>query len=302
MYDDGQHNDGIAGDSTYGVSINISVGDINYYIYAENSQSASFLPVRAEKEFFTIPVVGGVVINEMLAINNSAIQDQNGQYDDCIELYNNYSSSISLDGFLLSNDSTNLTKWQFPDISIPTHSYLIVWADNDLNQAGLHANFKLDGANGTLILCNDDGIKIDRVVYGPQTADISYGRYPNGSGQLILMSPSFGFSNNNGLDICEKSQITGVRLLHSAYPNPFNRITTVKYNLPVQGKVLLQVFDVTGRQVTTLIDSEQNAGTYSFNFINERNRLSTGIYFARLIINTVSKRRLVENVKLIMTK
>ena len=57
MYDDGNHGDGIAGDGIYGVSIDVDARDIQYYIYAENSDAGIFSPQRAEKEFHQIPVV-----------------------------------------------------------------------------------------------------------------------------------------------------------------------------------------------------------------------------------------------------
>ncbi|MEO0226393.1 MAG: CotH kinase family protein, partial [candidate division WOR-3 bacterium] len=67
MYDDGNHNDGMAGDGIYGTFIKVGSGDIDYYIYAENSIAGRFLPERAEYEFYTIPLSGG----KFLALENN---------------------------------------------------------------------------------------------------------------------------------------------------------------------------------------------------------------------------------------
>ncbi|MBU0692921.1 T9SS type A sorting domain-containing protein [bacterium] len=72
----------------------------------------------------------------------------------------------------------------------------------------------------------------------------------------------------------------------SAYPNPFNSTTTLTFDIPQAGRVSLNVFDITGRLVTTLQDRVTLAGTYSVPF--EGTSLSSGIYFVSLKGNTVS--------------
>jgi len=300
MYDDGEHGDGAPNDGLYATTVRIGASEINYYIYAENTQAVAFSPPRAEKEFFRLPVVGRVVINELLAINNTTAPDPRGQYDDWIEFYNNTSSPISLDGFLLTDDSTNLTKWQFPDITMPAQGYLIVWADNDLNQPGLHANFELAGSGGTLILSDDDGEEIDRVVFGPQTADISFGRYPNGSGSFIFMNPTFGYENVSGVGIAENEGTKSPRLFQGAFPNPFSRSTLIRYNLPIHSNVSLRLYDVTGRLIKKVINRMQNSGNYSINFTPEEP--AQGVYLARLEVKTNNGNAFAECMKIILVK
>ncbi len=101
MYDDGAHNDGIAGNSIFGASISNSVM-IQYYIYAENSTAGVFSPERAEYEFHTIQQINpsSVVINEFMADNQSYITDNDGEYEDWIELYNNSGDNFNMSGFI----------------------------------------------------------------------------------------------------------------------------------------------------------------------------------------------------------
>ena len=69
MFDDGDHNDGAANDGIFGVSIDVDALDMQYYIYAENSEAGIFSPERAEHEYHNLPIVGSLVINEFMASN-----------------------------------------------------------------------------------------------------------------------------------------------------------------------------------------------------------------------------------------
>jgi hypothetical protein len=71
--------------------------------------------------------------------------------------------------------------------------------------------------------------------------------------------------------------------LHPAYPNPFNPTTALAFDLPTTASVRLDVFDVLGRRVTTLIDSEMPAGSHTATW--DAAGSASGIYFARLAAN-----------------
>ena len=78
------------------------------------------------------------------------------------------------------------------------------------------------------------------------------------------------------------NQIPKSFYLEQNFPNPFNPSTTINYGLKSQGKVLLKIYDVLGREVTSLVNETQQPGNYSVNF-NAAN-LSSGIYFYQLSI------------------
>jgi len=65
------------------------------------------------------------------------------------------------------------------------------------------------------------------------------------------------------------------------YPNPFNPTATIKFGVPQQSKVTLEVFDVLGRKVRTLVNETKAAGRYSVRF--DAQQLSSGLYFYRLV-------------------
>ncbi|MFA6439549.1 MAG: T9SS type A sorting domain-containing protein, partial [Bacteriovoracaceae bacterium] len=68
--------------------------------------------------------------------------------------------------------------------------------------------------------------------------------------------------------------------LEQNYPNPFNPTTTINYQLPVNGKVTLKVYDAIGREVASLVNEVKEAGYYSATF--DASKLSSGMYFAQL--------------------
>lgn len=68
--------------------------------------------------------------------------------------------------------------------------------------------------------------------------------------------------------------------LNQNYPNPFNPNTVLNYSLPGTQYSILKVFDALGKEITTLVNEMQNAGSYSVEF--DGSNLSSGIYFYKL--------------------
>ncbi len=68
--------------------------------------------------------------------------------------------------------------------------------------------------------------------------------------------------------------------LEQNYPNPFNPSTVIKYSLKESGKVTLKIYDMLGKEVMTLVNETQNAGSHLINF--NGNGLASGVYFYKL--------------------
>jgi hypothetical protein len=98
-----------------------------------------------------------------------------------------------------------------------------------------------------------------------------------------------------GVDENETANNVDDFVLYQNYPNPFNPVTTIKYYLPEQSKVSLKIFDILGREIKTLINSEQNTGSYEIKF--DASALSSGIYLYEL--RTVS---FIQTKKMILLK
>jgi hypothetical protein len=69
--------------------------------------------------------------------------------------------------------------------------------------------------------------------------------------------------------------------LSQNYPNPFNPSTTITYTVPEEMRVRLDVYDILGRRVATLVDQSQNAGRYQVQF--DMTRYASGVYLYRIV-------------------
>jgi hypothetical protein len=219
MYDDGNHGDGIAGDGVFGATINVDALDVQYYIYAENANAGAFSPERAEHEFHQLSVVSSLVINEVMAANFSEVSDQDGEFDDWVELYNGNSFSLDLSGYYLSDSENDLTKWTFPNVTIPSNDYLIIWCDTaGGTQSGLHTTYRLSADQEEVYLTAPTGIVIDAVHYVNMPTDMGYARVPNGTGPMQYQTQTYDATNQNGTGIANISVSGKMRV----YPNPSN--------------------------------------------------------------------------------
>ena len=142
-------------------------------------------------------------INEILASNTVVNADPQGEFDDWIEIYNAGDAPVDLAGMYLTDDPAEPTKWRFPSSTatvIPSKGYLIVWADEDVLDTGLHASFRLGASGDQVHLFATDGeTLIDSLVFDQQTANISFGRYPDANDTLrFFFQPTAGRANNEG--------------------------------------------------------------------------------------------------------
>ena len=83
--------------------------------------------------------------------------------------------------------------------------------------------------------------------------------------------------------------------LYQNVPNPFNPLTTIKYYLPEESRVILEIYDVTGRRISRLVNERQNRGYYTkeWNGLDDKgNAVVSGLYFYRLIAGkeTISRK------------
>ncbi|MFD2916146.1 CotH kinase family protein [Psychroserpens luteus] len=287
MYDDGAHNDGAAGDNVYGVDVTIDDAYMQYYIYAENNNIGAFSPARAEYEFYTIDAtyatltVGDLVINEILASNDTGETDEEGEYEDWIELYNTTDATISLDNLYLSDDADDPLVYQFPaGTTLDADSYLIVWCDKDPEQGDFHADFKFSSGGETAILSYADGTILQNITFGEQTTDMAYARNPNGTGDFVIQTPTFGF-NNETLSVDEVLFNNGLKY----YPNPTSNYLEIENsNYAIES---VEVFNLQGQQLYANKFSNENAITLDFT------SFSKGLYM--VVVNNISVLKIARN-------
>lgn len=131
-----------------------------------------------------------LTVNEVLAKNVAGLTDPAGEHEDWVEIANTTTRTISLGGMYLTDDQREPKKWQFPSgLSLAAGTKLLVWADKDLLQAGLHADFKLSSAGEGIFLFDTDGTtEISGFHFGPQVADVSTGWFLDGGTRNMLVT------------------------------------------------------------------------------------------------------------------
>jgi|GEM_PF-2927218 len=205
-----------------------------------------------------------IFINEFLAQNDLKNTDDAGEYDDWVELYNPTAEDVFLSGMYLTDDPDDLTKWQFPfgGVCIASNGYLLIWCDGDLNQSGLHTNFRLSAGGEYIGLVASDGVTIvDSLTFGPQSGDISFGRNPDGSDAWTTFLTPTPEGPNSTTHILEDKRIPERVQLYQNHPNPFNPETTIRYDIPERCHVTIVIYDALGRQMKNLVSGQQDAGT-----------------------------------------
>jgi hypothetical protein len=211
-----------------------------------------------------------------LTKNNLTVSDQDGEYDDWVELYNNSSNTIDLSGYYLSDNNSNLQKWQIPNgTTIQPNNYLIIWLDTDTTQNGLHTNFKLSSSGDNLCLSNTGGLLVSEVIIPQLESSTTYGRYPNGTGSFIRMLPTFNAENSyTSLSVEENNDLTN-KIEVSIYPNPTSDYVTVELYEAINSTI--QIYTINGQlikslnfyQYTTVDLQDFNNGIYLLNITDE---------------------------------
>ena len=192
MWDDGNHQDGVANDGTYGASIpHKRPGyEVQYYVGATATSGAvRFLPshagVGAERyRLMPTPFSSPIRINEVLADNDSVDKDPAGDFEDWVELYNTTNAAIDISGYYLSDRFDNPKAYKFPvNTVIPARGFYRVWCDQEPTEGPDHADFKLakDGEQVALFSSDVKGVEmLDALIYPDQRSDTSFGFVPDG--------------------------------------------------------------------------------------------------------------------------
>ncbi|MBI5217628.1 MAG: CotH kinase family protein [Bacteroidia bacterium] len=244
MYDDGNHNDGLAGDSIFGTAIILNGHTLQYYIWAENDVAGIFSPERAEYEFYTIqPLLqpGEIVINEFMQSGNATSSDSVNTQNGWIEIFNPTKENINLNHAGLTDDSENPSKWTFPDTVIHAGKYIIIWDKNENSLSGFHSNLQILSYGGCLLLTNQNQAVIDSVFFTQSIDSKTIGRFPNGTGYFTYMVPSFSKYNYTVVTPVPTSDFT-------IFPNPAKDI----FYIVIENKANLlsiDISDINGRSM-----------------------------------------------------
>ncbi len=146
--------------------------------------TSSYTPCMPNEEQYykmmTEALSGGqtadIVVSEVMADNASYIPDEDGEYCDWVEIANVSANAVNLKGYCLSDDAGNPTKWRFPDVTIQSGEYMIVYCSGKNRAepgANLHTNFRLSAEGEMVVISNAQGFAISSVSFTNLKADRS---------------------------------------------------------------------------------------------------------------------------------
>ncbi|MBX7246981.1 MAG: CotH kinase family protein [Candidatus Sumerlaeaceae bacterium] len=186
-FDDGFHDDGLAGDGTYGGSLpGFATGQtVTLSFTATDDHGAVTTGASVQAVIGMIPSYQ-IRINEILASNSGSSFDLDfGESGDWVELYNTGPDVADLTSHTLSDSFGTPEKWRFPaGTSIPAGGYLLVWCDDyNLAEYDLHSNFKLSASGEAVVLYDTNATTVvDSINFPALGSDETYSRIPNGTG------------------------------------------------------------------------------------------------------------------------
>jgi hypothetical protein len=194
----------------------------------------------------------------------------------------NWTSSLFLSQDNVAIESVCLDFLRTEQKANPTNYTLTTGAvDNYLHEAALANN----PPSGTYYSPSGDGVRLQSLgvhEHWNNATEKKYTRNLNpstGTGiELVALRPPVPPTS-----VAAGKTVPSAFALRQNYPNPFNPTTTITYELSVRGSVSLKVYDALGREIATLVNREQAAGTYAvpFNAVH----LPSGVYFYRLQVS-----------------
>jgi len=236
---------------------------------------------------------GQVVINEFSASNLTQFTDNYQDYEDWIELYNTGTSTVSLTGYYLSDDTVNALKYQIPsNVNITPGGFVRFWCSGRNLSAGTnyHTNFKLKQTknfNEYIVLTNPSGVLVDTVKIRKTQLGHSRGRTTNGATTWsIFTAPTPNGSNNTATPYSDYADRPDFDFFPGFYTSPMSlTITctepgaTIRYTIdgtlpttsspiytaPISLSTTKVVKAITYSTNPTVLPSFLEFGTYFFN-------------------------------------
>ncbi len=194
--------------------------------------------------------------------------------------------------FWYSGDSFNINFWYIDDVNL---SLVVPVEMTSFNANVNQGNVVLDWSTATET--NNKGFEIQRksgnstfqdvafingngTTSQPHTYGYTDSKLANGAYTYRIKQVDFDGSFSYSKEVTANVNIPATFSLKQNYPNPFNPTTKIDFSLATDSKVSVKVFDILGREIATLLNSNMAAGNHTINF-NATN-LQSGVYFYRL--------------------
>ncbi len=191
-----------------------------------------------------------LMINEFMADNDNIIQDDAGDFDDWVELYNYGDEAVDIAGLWFTDGEED--PWQIPSGSpevttVQPLGFILVWFDKDTEQGPLHVDAKLAREGESIVIYQEDGTTIlTDYDFEEQETDVSEGRETDGGEDWVRFAEPTPGASNDGNAVSHQLQPVTHSLL-ALYPNPCNPSATIELNLTEAGLATIRVYDLGGR-------------------------------------------------------
>jgi endonuclease/exonuclease/phosphatase family metal-dependent hydrolase len=269
--------------------------------------ASDHLPVMATFAFPDgDPSPNNIVITEVM-VNPAAVSDSYGEW---FEIYNNDTIAIDLAGWRIADSEDDLHELQTVSIEfyIIPGDYLVLGRNADsAENGGYNADyeywgFQLSNSSDEIFLIDDEGRIVDEIEYTSSfpfssgasmylrnvefdnAVDTSWAMSETPFGDGDYGTPGRAWDDTTSAGIDDIIELPKEFVLYPAYPNPFNPTTTIRFSIAVTHASLLEIYDITGQVVETLVNERLLSGKHEI--IWNASNQSSGVYFARLSNST----------------
>lgn len=232
---------GFTADNAHLFAISARTGGATIRVEVDNVQVTTIPP-----GFVVLP---SPIISEFMAENKTVLEDEDCRTSDWLELFNSTAGPINLNGWYLTDDPADPTKWQIPDLPLAANERAVIFASNkDQTTGELHTDFRLNKDGGYLALIRPDGVTIaSSYNYPPQQEDISYGTLGQAQTEGEFINPTPG-----DLNVGPQGNLILEKVIFSLENQVISETASLELSSPIEGATIKYTTNATAANPTWL--------------------------------------------------
>ena len=240
--------------------------------------------------------LSGLFINEIMTSNSDIIADNYGEYDDWVEFYNGGTVPVDLGGLFISDriddEEPFRISTEYPDsTTIDPGEFLLIWADDSVEQGILHTNFKLSRSGEQVVVYGYNTKEfIDSITYEEVPRNITFGRISDGNPEWNELFRPTPRKSNIVSDLGETTFITS-GFQCKVYPNPTSTQANFRVDLTRDTRLTIKVYSNTGELIAIPCNGYFHTGRYDLTWDltgSQGDRISKGMYFYTIETEDIS--------------